>query len=66
MVESYANYEFFINQDLSEYSDKWIAIIDKKVVASGKNINQIIKEVQIKYPHKRPLITRIKDKLSIL
>lgn len=66
MISSYMNYEWFLKKDLSEYSGKWLAIIDKKVVASGKDVNKIIKEVKHKYPRKRPLLTKVKDKLAIL
>ena len=66
MMESYGNYEWFLKKDFSSYSGKWLAIIDKKVVASGDDANKIITEVKEKYPHKRPLITKIRNKLSIL
>ena len=38
MIESYANYEWFLKSDFQEYSGKWLAIIDKKVVAAGDSI----------------------------
>ena len=66
MINSYGNYEWFLKRDFSKYSGKWLAIIDKQVVASGKNANKIISEVKKKYPHKRPFITKVRDKLSIL
>lgn len=66
MTSSYANYEWFLKEDISEYSGKWLAIIDKEIVASEKDVAKLIKEVKNKYPNKRPLITKVKDKLSIL
>lgn len=66
MAESYANYEWFLKQDLSEYSGKWLAIVDKKVVATGNDVNKILTEVKKICPNKRPLITKVRDKLSIL
>jgi len=66
MIESYANYEWFLKKDLKDYAGKWLAIIDKKVVASGKDVNQIINKVKKEYPNKKPLITKVKDKLTIL
>ena len=47
MIESYANYEWFLKKDLSNYAGKWLAIVDKKVVASGdeaKEVNEIKKK----------------------
>lgn len=66
MVSSYTNYEWFLEKDLSEYAGKWIAIVDRRVVASGKDVNKIFKEVKTKFPNKRPLITKIRNKLYIL
>ncbi|MFH1053620.1 MAG: DUF5678 domain-containing protein [Candidatus Woesearchaeota archaeon] len=66
MMESYANYEWFLKNDFKDYSGKWLAIIDKKVVASGDNVNIVIKKTKEKYPNKKPFITKIKEKLSIL
>ncbi len=66
MIDSYTNYEWFLKKDLSKYAGSWIAIIDKKVVANGKNINKVITSTKEKYPNKRPFITKIRNKLSIL
>lgn len=63
---SYADYEWFLKADLSKYSGKWVAIQNKKVIASAKNSATIIKEAKDKFPNKRPFITKIKSKLSIL
>lgn len=66
MINSYVNYEWFLQKDLSEYSGKWVAISDKKVVAAGKNVLNVLKEFKEKYPNKRPFITKVRDKLSVL
>ena len=66
MADSYINYEWFLKQDLSKYTGKWLAIIDKKVVASNEKVYRLIEEVRKEYPSKRPFITKIKSKLSIL
>ena len=31
MIESYANYEWFLKKNLTKFSGKWLAIIDKKI-----------------------------------
>ena len=66
MIEGYANYEWFLKRDFSQFSGKWLAIIDKKVVASGKNVGNVIKEAKKEYPKKKPFITKVRDNLSIL
>jgi len=66
MIESYANYEWFLKKDFKDYSGKWLAIIDKKIVASGNDVKQVIQRAKKDYPTKKPLITKVKDGLSIL
>lgn len=66
MTNSYANYEWFLKEDLSKFSGKWLAIIDKQIVASGNDVNKLITDVKKEHPDKRPLITKVRDKLSIL
>ncbi len=66
MTNSYMNYEWFLNKDFSKNAGEWLAIIDRNVVASGKDVDRLIKEVKSKYPNKRPLITKVRDRLSIL
>ena len=66
MIESYANYEWFLKSDFKDYSGKWLAIIDKKIVASGNDVKQVINETKQKYPDKKPFVTKVRDALSIL
>ncbi len=66
MAESYADYEWFLKKDFKDYAGQWLAIIDKKVVASGNDVSRVIQQTKTKYPNKKPLITKVKDKLSIL
>ena len=66
MSESYANYEWFLKADLTSYSGKWLAIINRKVVASGYKVSEVIQKAKEAYPSKKPLITKVRNKLSIL
>ena len=38
--------------------DSWIAVIDNKVVASGKNSKEVFKKVKTDYPNKEPFIMK--------
>lgn len=66
MIESYSNYEWFLKKDLKDYAGKWLAIVDKKIVASGTNVKEVIEKAKKEHPTKKPFITKVKDKLSIL
>ncbi len=66
MIDSYTNYEWFLKQDFSRYSGKWLAILDKKLVATNDNVDKLLQEVKQQYPSRRPLITKVRAHLSIL
>lgn len=63
---TYATYEWFLNHDLTEYAGKWVAIVDKEVVAAAATADVVIAEAQKKYPKKTPFITKVRNKLSAL
>ena len=47
--------------------DSWIAVIDNKVVASGKNSKEVFKKVKTDYPNKEPFIMKVpSDVLPLL
>ena len=63
------NYNWFIKQDMSEYSGKWIAICKKAVVGNGKNAKEALEKAQKKCPGEEPILTKIpskKEKVLIL
>ena len=53
------NYKSFMAMDISDYAGSWIAICNKKIVSSGKDIKSVFNEAKKKCPHDRPLITRV-------
>ena len=63
---SYATYEQFLERDLHEYAGKWVAMLNSKVIASGKDVNKVIDEFKRKYPKKTPFVTKVRMKLSVL
>ena len=66
MTEAYADYEWFLKEDVKNYSGKWLAILDKKIVASGSDLSKVLTEVRKEFPNKKPIITKVKNTLSIL
>ena len=63
---SYTDYEWFLKEDLTVYAGKWVAILNKKVIASGKDAALILKETEEKYPKKRPFLAKVKGHLAIV
>ena len=66
MDNTYSSYEWFLKADLANYAGKWLAIIDKKIVGSGNNVEDLINSSKKRYPLKKIIVTKVNDKLSIL
>ncbi len=60
------NYNFFMKEDVSAYVDQWIAIVDKKVVSHGKDVKTVFEEARKKCPGKKPLVTKIPGKETMI
>ena len=52
-------FEFYVKTDLSEYSGKYVAIVEDKVVASGDNAKEVLEEAKRKFPHKKPMLAKV-------
>lgn len=61
------DYKWFLKADTSKYKNKYIAIIDEKIVAFGENAKVVWKKAKEKYPNKEPLMAKIpEDEILIL
>jgi len=47
------------HEEMRKYSGQYVAVMDGKVVASGKNLYKKIEELEKKYPDKKILVTYI-------
>lgn len=56
------NFQAFLKLDTSKYLNQYIVMIDKKVVANGKDIASMLASVREKYSHKTPFIAKIPEK----
>lgn len=41
-----ANYDYFVKADTSKYSGEWIALADRKVIAHGKDAQEVYRQAQ--------------------
>jgi hypothetical protein len=60
------NYEWFLHANLKGYDDQWVVVVDKKVVASGNDINRILTEAKEKYPKAEPLLAKVSGKHTLV
>ena len=54
--------QFLETDDFSEYQGKWIAILDKKVIAVGDTMKEVYEKVLSISPIRTPLFQRIPKK----
>jgi len=47
------------HEEMRKYAGQYVAVMDGKVVASGKNLYQKIEELEKKYPDKKIIVTYI-------
>ena len=55
------NFQTFLKLDKTKFANQYVVIIDKKLVASGKDIVSMLKSARKKYPNKTPLVAKIPD-----
>lgn len=60
-----SNYAWLINQNLSSYEGLWIAVINQKIVAKGKDAKVLMDKVFNEFPKETPLITLIPSKKTL-
>lgn len=53
------NYEWYIRADTSKFAGKWIAIVDQKPVASGRDAKKVYEKAKAKYPNKKPSLAKV-------
>lgn len=61
MVKTQSNYEVYLKTDLSEYTGKWIAICDGRIISIGKNAKEVFREAQLKEPNKKIMLIKVPE-----
>lgn len=52
-------FDFFVKTDFSSYKGNYIALVNKKVVASGSNAKKVWEKAKAKYPKKIPTLAKL-------
>ena len=56
---SNAEFDFFVRADLSRYAGQYIAIVGRRVVASGSNARAVWRQAKQKFPSSTPTIGKL-------
>ena len=54
-------FQWLSKQDMRKYKGKWVAILDKNIIASGRNAKEIWERVRKKYKDSDPLFAKIPE-----
>jgi len=60
------NYGFFIRADVQQHVGEWVAISNDTIIASGKNVKEVITKAKAKEPKKRPFVTKVPEKVAMI
>ncbi len=60
------SYQYFMRTDMSPYVGEWVAIVDREIVAHSPNAKEVYEKAKKAYPRKRPLLTRIPGKETMI
>ena len=56
------NFQTFLKLDVSKLANQYVVIIDKKLVATGQDIEKMLKKAKKQYPGKIPFVAKVPDK----
>lgn len=56
------NFQTFIKLDKSKLANQYVVIINKKVFATGTDIESMLKNARKKYPKQIPFVAKVPDK----
>ena len=56
------NFQTFVKLDKSKLANQYVVIINKKVFATGQDIESMLKKVKKQYPGKTPFVAKVPDK----
>ncbi len=67
MAVASRDYEWFVRADMGRYRGKYVIVKGRRVVASGTNLGELIRQFKQEHPGQSPIITKIpKDEVLIL
>jgi hypothetical protein len=54
-----AEFDFFIHAPLTQYEGRYVAIVGKKVISSGRSAKKVWEQARKKYPKSLPTLAKI-------
>lgn len=60
------NYQFFMEADISNYIGEWIAILEDKIIAHGKNLREVTEKAQKVSKGRKFLLARVPSEETMI
>ena len=60
------NFEAFTRLDTRRYADRYVVLVNRRVVASGDDLPSLLARVRRKYPGQRPLVAKIPQRGALI
>ena len=60
------NFDAYITLDKMGLEDKYVIIVNGKVVAKGENIEEMLDRVRQEYPHERPFVAKVPEERMLV
>lgn len=59
-------FEFFVKSPLKKYKGKYVAILGKKIIASGENAKEVWRKARKKYPGRLPTLAKLPKEETLI
>jgi hypothetical protein len=60
------NFEAYLKLDKTELQNKYVVIVDGKVIAKGEDIEDMLGKVRQGYPDKTPFVAKVPDERMLV
>ena len=61
-----ANYQYFMQADVSIYVGEWIAILDNRIISHGKGLKEVVAKAKLASGGKKFLLARVPSEETMI
>jgi hypothetical protein len=66
VTEMTKDFEAYLRLDKTGLENKYVIIVNGKVVAKGENIESMLKKVRREHPHETPFVAKVPDERMLI
>jgi hypothetical protein len=60
------NFEAYLKLDKTGLQNKYVVIVEGKIVAKGENIEDMLEKARQEYPNKTPFVAKVPDERMLM